>query len=665
MNPAAAVPAAGSHIPQVRPASPGPQHSDFVRQQVARHRNNNNYHSSSLKMVASSVNRTALHPGGVQPGKGHTELEEELHETAHIDYDRVAIIANPSVAALYEDALVYETGSAITSSGALTAYSGAKTGRSPSDKRIVREPSSEKDVWWGPVNKPMSPDMTSFVKLSIKERCEEWAGLPQITVLCKYHLSFLETFPLNSWALIFHCATPRPFASAILPVWRINRERAVDYLNTRNRIYVIDGFAGWDERYRINVRVVCARAYHALFMRNMLIRPTKEELEHFHPDYVIYNAGSFPANRFTEGMTSATSVAINFAEKEMVILGTEYAGEMKKGVFTVLFYEMPVKHNVLTLHSSANQGPNGDVTVFFGLSGTGKTTLSADPKRALIGDDEHCWTDTGVFNIEGGCYAKCIGLSAEKEPDIFNAIRFGSVLENVVFDPTTRVVDYDDATLTENTRCAYPIEYIHNALIPCVSKKHPSNIILLTCDARGVLPPISKLTTEQTMFHFISGYTSKMAGTEDGVTEPQATFSSCFAQPFLALHPMRYARMLADKISEHKANAWLLNTGWVGAGATTGGKRCPLKYTRAILDAIHSGELANVEYETYDVFNLHVPKSCPGVPSELLNPKRSWVASTSFEDEVNKLGKLFNENFKKYESEATKEVLAAAPVLKQ
>ncbi|EER41403.1 phosphoenolpyruvate carboxykinase AcuF [Histoplasma capsulatum H143] len=376
--------------------------SDFARQLQAKQQHSN-YHSSSLStslkdMVAASVNRTSLHPSGVQPGVGHTELEEELHETAHIDYERVSIIANPAVPSLYEDALVYETGTAITSTGALTAYSGAKTGRSPLDKRIVKEPSSENEVWWGPVNKPMSPE-----------------------------------------------------------VWRINRERAVDYLNTRNRIYVIDGFAGWDERYRISVRVVCARAYHALFMRNMLIRPSSEELKSFHPDYVIYNAGSFPANRWTEGMTSATSIAINFAEKEMVILGTEYAGEMKKGVFTVLFYEMPVKHNVLTLHSSANQGPDGDVTVFFGLSGTGKTTLSADPKRALIGDDEHCWTDRGVFNIEGGCYAKCIGLSAEKEPDIFNAIRFGAVLENVVFDPTTRVVDYDDSTLTENTRWYVPI----------------------------------------------------------------------------------------------------------------------------------------------------------------------------------------------------------------
>ncbi|ODH33780.1 phosphoenolpyruvate carboxykinase [ATP] [Paracoccidioides brasiliensis] len=356
--------------------------SDFARQQAAKQLHSN-YHSSSLStslktMLATSVNRTALHPSGVKPGVGHTELEEELHETAHIDYERVSIIANPAVASLYEDALVYETGTAITSSGALTAYSGAKTGRSPLDKRIVKEPSSENEIWWGPVNKPMTPD-----------------------------------------------------------VWRINRERAVDYLNTRNRIYVIDGFAGWDERYRISVRVVCARAYHALFMRNMLIRPSREELKSFHPDYVIYNAGSFPANRWTEGMTSATSVAINFAEKEMVILGTEYAGEMKKGVFTVLFYEMPVKHGVLTLHSSANQGADGDVTVFFGLSGTGKTTLSADPKRALIGDDEHCWTDRGVFNIEGGTLGCTIAEHGILPEDMYNFDETGFAMELCT---TTKVI---------------------------------------------------------------------------------------------------------------------------------------------------------------------------------------------------------------------------------
>ncbi|KAK9457389.1 ATP-utilizing phosphoenolpyruvate carboxykinase [Dipodascopsis uninucleata] len=547
------------------------------------------------------VNKTNLHPDGVSP----TPKDVETHlGQAHIDYGKLTIQHNPSVPTLYEDALVYEVGSAITSAGALVASSGPKTGRSPKDKRIVDEPSSVDDVWWGPVN----------TKLSVE-------------------------------------------------VWRINRERAIDYLNTRSRLYVIDAYAGWDPKYRIKVRIVCARAYHALFMRNMLIRPTPEELKSFgHPDFTIYNAGGFPANRYTHGMTSSTSVVINFADKEMVILGTEYAGEMKKGVLTVMFYLMPVKHDVLTLHSSANEGPNGDVTLFFGLSGTGKTTLSADPARKLIGDDEHCWSDRGVFNVEGGCYAKCIDLSPEKEPDIFNAIKFGSVLENVVFDPVTREVDYSDATLTENTRCAYPIEYIPNAKIPCLSENQPTNIVLLTCDARGVLPPISMLTKEQVMYHFISGYTSKMAGTEDGVTEPQATFSACFGQPFLVLHPMRYAQMLSDRMAKHKARAWLLNTGWTGQSAAKGGSRCPLKYTRAILDAIHSGELANVEFERFGVFNLNIPKSCPNVPSEILNPSKSWKGGISeFSDEVRKLGGLFAENFKKYESGATKEVIAAGP----
>ena len=556
--------------------------------------------------MAPPVNQTALHPQGVETHYSHTELEEELYETAHIDYDKVTISHNPSAAELYEDALVHESGSAITSTGALVASSGKKTGRSPKDKRIVDEPSSVDHVWWGPVNKKLSE---------------------------------------NSW--------------------KINRERAVDYLNTRKRIYVIDAYAGWDPKYRIKVRIVCARAYHALFMRNMLIRPTEEELANFgKPDFTIYNAGAFPANRFTDGMSSSTSVAINFKDMEMTILGTEYAGEMKKGIFTVMFYIQPIKFNNLTLHSSANQGPNGDVTLFFGLSGTGKTTLSADPSRLLIGDDEHVWTDAGVFNIEGGCYAKCLDLSAEKEPDIFNAIRFGSVLENVVFDPATRVVDYEDKTLTENTRVSYPIEYIPNALIPCFANTHPSNIILLTCDARGVIPPISKLTNEQVMYHFISGYTSKMAGTEEGVTEPEATFSACFGQPFLVLHPMQYAKMLSDKMTQHKANAWLLNTGWTGASATKGGKRCPLKYTRAILDSIHNGELAKAEYENFGVFNLQVPKTAPNVPTELLNPAASWTGGQKeFDQEVKKLGALFKENFKNYESEALPEVIAAGPEL--
>ncbi|ORX94630.1 ATP-utilizing phosphoenolpyruvate carboxykinase [Basidiobolus meristosporus CBS 931.73] len=475
--------------------------------------------------------------------------------------------------------------------------------KKPKDKRIVEEKSTSGDIWWGPVNIPM------------EDR-----------------------------------------------VFSINHERAVDYLNTRERLYVLDGFAGWDPKYRIKVRVICARAYHALFMRNMLIRPTAEELENFgEPDFTIFNAGQFPANRYTSGMSSTTSVAISFERKEFVILGTEYAGEMKKGVFTIMHYLMP-KAGVLSLHSSANEGPDGDVSLFFGLSGTGKTTLSADPSRFLIGDDEHCWTDNGVFNIEGGCYAKCIDLSAEKEPEIFNAIRFGSVLENVVFDEHTRVVDYTDSSLTENTRCAYPIEYIPNAKIPCVGG-HPKNIVLLTCDAFGVLPPVAKLTSAQAMYHFISGYTAKIAGTEEGVTEPQATFSACFGQPFLVWHPVKYASMLAEKMKEHNTNVWLVNTGWNG-GAYGVGSRISLKYSRAIIDAIHNGELAQAEFENYPIFNIEIPKSVSNVPSEVLNPSAAWKGTKeSYVATVEKLAGLFNDNFKLYADQATPEIIAAGPQL--
>jgi ATP-dependent phosphoenolpyruvate carboxykinase len=396
-------------------------------------------------------------------------------------------------------------------------------------------------------------------------------------------------------------------------------------------------------------------------MRNMLIRPTTEELAAFgEPDFTIYNAGEFPSNRYTTGMTSTTSVAVSFKRREMVILGTQYAGEMKKGIFTVMHYLMP-KRGVLSLHSSANEGPGGDVSLFFGLSGTGKTTLSADPHRALIGDDEHCWTDNGVFNIEGGCYAKCIDLSAEKEPEIFNAIRFGSVLENVVFDPAARIVDYANSSMTENTRCAYPIDFIPNAKIPCVGS-HPSNIIMLTCDAFGVLPPVSKLTPEQAMYHFISGYTAKIAGTEEGVTEPQATFSSCFGAPFLVWHPVKYASMLAEKMKGHKADAWLINTGWNG-GAYGVGKRISLKYSRAIIDAIHSGELAKAAYSNYATFNLAIPTSCPGVPADILNPAKTWTGTAdSYTATLKKLAKLFQDNFKAFQDKASAEVVAAGPV---
>lgn len=528
----------------------------------------------------------------------------ELHTEAGIDYSK-PIIRNANTSRLYEDALNYENGTSIVSSGALSTFSGAKKGRSPKDKRVVDEQTSTNDIWWGPVN----------IKLEDK--------------------SFM-----------------------------INRERAVDYLNTRERLYVFDGFAGWDPVSRIKVRVVCARAYHALFMQNMLIRPTEEELEHFgKPDFTIFNAGQFPANRLTTGMTSPTSVSLNFQRHEMVILGTEYAGEMKKGIFTVMHYLMP-KRGILSLHSSANEGPDGSVSLFFGLSGTGKTSLSADPQRMLIGDDEHCWSDTGVFNIEGGCYAKCIDLSREKEPAIFDAIRFGTVLENCIHDPDSRIVDFSDKSLTENTRAAYPIEYIPNAKVPCIGG-HPNNIIMLTCDAFGVLPPVSRLTEEQAMYHFISGYTAKIAGTEEGVVEPEATFSACFGQPFLVWHPAKYATMLAEKIRKHNAKVWLINTGWTG-GAYGTGSRISIKYSRAIIDAIHNGELADeskTKYVNFPVFNVQIPTAVKNVPSEVLNPAGFWKDTKQFNNGLNKLATLFTENFKKYASGASAEIGNAGPKL--
>lgn len=396
----------------------------------------------------------------------------------------------------------------------------------------------------------------------------------------------------------------------------------------------------------------------------MLIRPTEEELANFgEPDFIIYNAGQFPANRFTKGMSSTTSVEINFKRMEMVILGTEYAGEMKKGVFSVMHYLQPVKFGQLSLHSSANVGiENGDVTLFFGLSGTGKTTLSADPRRELIGDDEHVWSDRGVFNIEGGCYAKCVGLSAEKEPEIFNAIRFGSILENVVYDPVTRSPDYDDVAITENTRCAYPIEFIPNARVPCNVERQPSNIIMLTCDAFGVLPPVSRLTPAQASYHFLAGYTSKTPGTEDGVLEPIPTFSTCYSAPFLVLHPSKYATMLAERMAQHNVSCWLINTGWTGGrfGSPTG-RRCPLKFTRAIVDAVHSGELAKAEFETFEVFGLDIPTSVPGVPRELLDPSRAWADKDAFGREVRKLGGMFVKAFQVYENNVDASVRAAGP----
>lgn len=513
------------------------------------------------------------------------------------------IVRNASPAQYYELALQHEKGTTISSTGSLVAYSGAKTGRSPTDKRVADEPGSTQDIWWGNVNIKLEPS-----------------------------------------------------------VFLINRERAVDYLNTKERLFCIDGFAGWDPKYRLKIRVICARAYHALFMHNMLIRPTAEELHNFgEPDYVIYNAGGFPANRHTPGMTSPTSIDLSFGRKEFVILGSEYAGEMKKGVFTIMNYLMP-KQNVLSMHCSATEARDGkDTSILFGLSGTGKTTLSADPKRLLIGDDEHCWSDDGVFNIEGGCYAKVIDLSREQEPDIWNALQFGSVLENVVLDPNTRRVDYTDVSITQNTRGCYPIDSIPNAKIPCVSK-HPKNVIFLTADAFGVLPPVSKLTPAQAMYHYISGYTAKVAGTEVGVKDPEATFSPCFGGPFLVWHPTKYAEMLAEKLRKHGATTWLVNTGWSG-GPYGVGARIKLKYTRAIVDAIHSGALDKVETTIDPIFGLAIPTSCPDVPTDILQPRNTWSDKAAFDVKAALVAGLFRDNFKKYEAAASAEIRAAGPKL--
>jgi len=514
------------------------------------------------------------------------------------------VLRNVSPAQLYEDALRLD-GEVLVSSGAIAANSEAKKGRSPKDKRIVQEPSSQKDVWWGDVNIPLSEE--SFAK---------------------------------------------------------NKSIAIEHLDSNQRLYVVDGFAGWDPKTQIKVRVICTRAYHALFMHNMLIRPSAEALANYgKPDYVIFNAGRQPADPSVEGIETETSVALNFATHEMVILGTEYAGEMKKGVFTIMHYRMP-KQGILSMHCSANEGPavegkEGKVSLFFGLSGTGKTTLSADCHRVLLGDDEHCWSDDGVFNIEGGCYAKAINLSAEKEPEIFQAIRFGTVLENTVQDPDTRVVDFTDSSLTQNTRASYPIEFIPNAKIPCVGG-HPRNIIFLTCDAFGVLPPVSRLSPEQAMYHFISGYTAKVAGTEVGVTEPEATFSACFGAPFLVMHPACYAELLAEKMRTHSVHTWLVNTGWSG-GAYGVGKRMRLQYTRAIIDAIHDGSLSQAPTLVDPVFGLEIPTSCAHVPDEILIPKNTWADPAVFDQTAAKLAGLFAENFKQYQNGASEAVRAAGP----
>mmetsp|Transcript_14908 Transcript_14908/g.33531 ORF Transcript_14908/g.33531 Transcript_14908/m.33531 type:complete len:618 (+) Transcript_14908:90-1943(+) len=576
--------------------------------------------SNLVDSVRTNLTPASTLPSTIQFVDGGDVCRTELGEASKdVTPQHAEIFHNSPTATLYEHALRYEQGSHIVSSGALAVSSGIKTGRSPTDKRIVDEPSTRDDIWWGKVN----------MKLDLK--------------------SFLT-----------------------------NRERAVDYLNLQDRLYVVDCWAGWEKDFRVAVRIVTSRAYHALFMQNMLIPIKPEEQEEFleKKPFLILNAGCFPANRFTAGMSSATSVSVSFERGEMVILGTQYAGEMKKGVFTVMMYhapfmpsrDLPLADRGLPMHASANIGKDNDVSIFFGLSGTGKTTLSADPHRALIGDDEHVWTKDGVYNIENGCYAKTISLTEEKEPEVYRALRFGTVLENVVWDDASREVDYFDGSVTENTRASYPLSFIPGAVIPATVKHHPKNIILLTCDAFGVLPPISKLTPEQLMYHFISGYTAKVAGTEMGIKEPQATFSACFGGPFLALHPGFYAKMLAAKLETFGATAWLVNSGWVG-GPYGVGERSSLKYTRALVDAIHDGTLDALPesaWQTTPVFGLRIPKDdVKGVPKDILNPQAAWLAQGQPADAYGKTAKsladMFVNNFKEFSEGCEQSVLDAAP----
>jgi phosphoenolpyruvate carboxykinase (ATP) len=474
----------------------------------------------------------------------------------------------------------------LSSTGAVRAETGKYTGRSPKDKFIVEEPSVKDKIDWGSVNQPISPE--AFDKLYNK---------------------------------------------------------VIQYLKEKDEIFVFKGFAGADKKYRLPIQVVNEYAWHNLFAHQLFIRPTQEELENHHAEFTVISAPNFKANPEVDGTRSETFIIISFERRTVLIGGTEYAGEMKKSIFSVMNYMLP-EQDILSMHCSANVGLEGDVALFFGLSGTGKTTLSADPNRRLIGDDEHGWGPNGVFNIEGGCYAKCIGLSREKEPQIYDAIRFGSVLENVILDEETREPNYYDNTLTENTRAAYPIQAIDNIVDPSIAG-HPNTIIFLTADAFGVLPPISKLSKEQAMYHFLSGYTSKLAGTERGITSPQATFSTCFGSPFLPLPATRYAEMLGKKIDEHNVKVFLVNTGWTG-GEYGVGSRMKLAYTRAMVQAALEGELDHVETIKDEIFGLEIPLHVPGVPDDVLQPQKTWADPEAYEKKAKELATKFRENFKKF-----------------
>ncbi|MFN3529219.1 MAG: phosphoenolpyruvate carboxykinase (ATP) [Bacteroidia bacterium] len=529
-------------------------------------------------------------------------LKAEKATLATIGLQHVAAAHwNLSAAELVEECIIRGEGQ-LTSTGALAADTGEFTGRSPKDRFVVKDAITTDTVWWGDVNTPFAPE------------------------------DFDQLF-----------------------------NRVAAYLANRE-VFVKDSYACADPNYRLNIRVVTELAYSNLFCHNLFLRPTAEEIKKTeHPDWHIVCVPGFKADPAIDKTRQHNFAILNFTRRMILIGGTGYTGEMKKGIFGVLNYLLPQEHKVLSMHCSANLGEEGDTAIFFGLSGTGKTTLSADPNRSLIGDDEHGWGARQIFNFEGGCYAKCINLSAEKEPEIWNAIKFGSIVENVEFYPGTTVVDYDNGQKTENTRCAYPIDYIENALQPSVAPL-PKHIFFLTADAFGVLPPISKLNSSQAMYHFISGYTAKVAGTEVGVTEPQTTFSACFGKAFLPLHPAKYAELLGQKLEENDVQVWLVNTGWTG-GPYGLGHRMSLKYTRAMITAALEGELQQVAFERHPVFGVMMPKTCPNVPDELLNPRNTWTDQEAYDQKAQQLAQAFIENFEQYKSGATESILAGAPRL--
>ncbi len=505
---------------------------------------------------------------------------------------------NLQPAALVEEAVRAGEG-VLTDTGALMCDTGKFTGRAPKDRYIVKDEITQDKVWWGEVNIPF--DAEKFDQLL---------------------------------------------------------QKMIHFLDGR-KIYVRDAAACADSQYRLTIRIIDTQAWHNLFCYNMFLRLKEEEAAHFSPDFTILAIPEFKADPEKDGTRSSNFAIINFTRRMILIGGTGYTGETKKGVFSVLNFLLPEQDHVLAMHCSANVGKAGDTAIFFGLSGTGKTTLSADPNRYLIGDDEHGWTANSVFNFEGGCYAKVIDLTEASEPEIWKAITFGAVLENTRFYPGTRTVDYTNRQVTENTRVSYPLYHIRDAVDPSVGAV-PNNIFFLTADAYGILPPIARLTVGQTMYHFISGYTAKVAGTEAGVTEPKATFSACFGAPFMPLHPTRYAEMLGEKMQQQQVNVWLVNTGWSG-GAYGEGSRIKLKYTRAMITAALEGKLAKVAYENHPVFGVAMPKSCPEVPSDMLNPRNTWKDQAAYDEKANDLAKQFIRNFEKFAENASDEIKAGGP----